>query len=193
MTLAQRVDSFYRRLDQMLTRQVGYSWAMGELVDHVCDHETMRKPVAAPGSILPHSMFFARLAADEANLPPALLQIAEREFECSCQILHGYDKYLSAAVADLMLKGELQSAENLSDWRCGFWNAELLEAVEQACGDDAEALEVLRKRFAKWQQTGERKSAQYFDDFLNGVSDRLLVGVAREHLRQKHGPDFPGF
>ena len=97
---------------------------------------------------------------------------------------------MRAVMTAAALRGDFQNAKNIENRLAGFWNAELREAIEEVCGDDSEALEVLQKRFVKWQETGERKSAQSLHSFLDGVRDPLLVSVARECLRRRKDVDY---
>jgi hypothetical protein len=138
-------------------------------------------------SVAPHSMFFARLAAEETDLPPWLLHLAEAQFMCSCKIKDGYEQFVRAAMDDLIKRGEFRDAENLRNRLNGFWDAELCETIEEVCNGDLEALEALRQRFKAWQETGDRLAANSLNDFLDGVRDPLLVSVARECLRRRKG------
>jgi hypothetical protein len=174
MTIADTVSSFFSELNSCL--QVRYC----------CDPETMWDPTVG----LRHSMFFARAAARDTSLPPWLQDIAEKEFPCSCELLKDLEKFVRAAIADLTARGEHYDAQNLRDRLEGCWDTELREAIEEVCRDDSEALDVVLRRLAKWQETGKRKGAHSLRDFLKQIDDILLVSVARKALGQRKDNDY---
>jgi hypothetical protein len=175
MTIADTVSSFFSELNSRLQERYYY-----------CDHETKWDPTVGPR----HSMFFARAAARKTGLPPWFQDIAEKEFPCSCELLKDLEKFVRAAIADLTARGEHHDAQNLRDRLEGFWDTELREAIEEVCRDDSEALDVVLRRFTKWQETGKRRSGRTLGHFVNQIDDILLVGVAREAVRKRKDSDF---
>jgi hypothetical protein len=137
-----------------------------------------------------HSMWVARNAALYVELPPWFLNGLKKAFPCSCAVFRGMEEVWQMAISHEESRGNIQEGEDLRMRLRGYWDRDLWEAVERACGGDPEALAFCRNRFEKLQTSGGRTSPPrqrltYFEEFMDIVDDRLLVALAKEGLRVK--------
>jgi hypothetical protein len=189
MTLADLIRQFGKKLEKQLDNSI-WDELRGEDygITYVCDPVVRNESTSGPM----HSMRCARLAAAEAKLPPWILEVAEKEFACSCEIFYGFRKFVRI-LRDLESNCVSQeNADNLHKRLLGFWDYEIQDAIEEVCRDDSEALEIARRRFEIWRKSLKKKPACSLYEFLGHVSDPVLSGLALLALRRNNDKSHAG-
>lgn len=176
MTLGDKVRAFEGTLEA-----IGFD----EYRCFVCDSEADQKD---KGRLSVHSTRLLRKAASLARAPEWVVEALETHFDCSCAVFDSGKDLWNVLIAHEERNGHADNAQNLRLRLRGHWDYELIETLEQACGEDHDALQICRDRFKKWQARGIRTRAASLERYLQCVDDPILVALTREALGSRY-PD----